>query len=41
MTGVNATGFKKQSEKTGNASAKVDTAAKWVSQEVFTLGTKT
>ncbi|KAG6068344.1 hypothetical protein E4U32_001128 [Claviceps aff. humidiphila group G2b] len=35
MTGVNATGFKKQSKKTENASAKASTAAKWVSQEVL------
>ncbi|KAG5988871.1 hypothetical protein E4U52_006170 [Claviceps spartinae] len=35
MMGVNATGFKKQSKKTGNASAKAGTATKWMSQEVL------
>ncbi|CCE32193.1 uncharacterized protein CPUR_06053 [Claviceps purpurea 20.1] len=36
MTGVNTTGFKtKKSGKSGNASAKTGTAAKWVSQAVL------
>ncbi|KAG6030081.1 hypothetical protein E4U40_000117 [Claviceps sp. LM458 group G5] len=39
---MNATGFKnKKSRTTGNASAKVGTAAKWVSREVLGPGTKT